>query len=167
MLTETKDKAKKIDDIQLIFVELPKFKAQNIQDKKLIVLWLRFLSEIENGQDMLSEELLEALNSVPEIAQALELTKESGYTKAELELYDKYWDTVRTERTLIADAEARGKIEGKIEGEQIGILKKTIETVVKSYDNGIAIPMIANINSITEEEVIKILKEKGKIVANG
>ncbi len=58
----------------------------------------------------------------------------------------------------------KGKIEGKIEGEQIGILKKTIETVGKSYDNGIAIPLIANINSITEEEVIRILKEKGKIV---
>jgi hypothetical protein len=57
----------------------------------------------------------------------------------------------------------KGKIEGKIEGEQIGILKKTIETVIKSYDNGIAIPLIANINSITEEEVIKILKEKGRI----
>jgi predicted transposase/invertase (TIGR01784 family) len=49
-------------------------------------------------------------------------------------------------------------------GEQIGILKKTIETVIKSYDNGIAIPLIANINSITEEEVIRILKEKGKVV---
>ena len=54
---------------------------------------------------MLDKDLLDALNSVPEIAQALELSKESGYTKAELETYDKFWDTIRTEKTLIADAE--------------------------------------------------------------
>ena len=158
-LTNTNDNTKKIDDIQLLFVELPKFKAQNLQDKKLIVLWLRYLSEIENGQEMLNKDLLDALNSVPEIAQALELTKESGYTKAELETYDKFWDTIRTEKTLIADAEAKGKIEGKIE--------EKMDTVLKAYDNGIAVPMIANISSISEEEVIRILKEKGKINVNG
>ena len=151
ILSESKDSAKKIEDIQLIFVELPKFKAQNLQENKLIVLWLRYLSEIENGQEMLSKELLDALNSVPEIAQALELTKESGYTKMELEAYEKYWDSIRAERTLIADAEDRGKIEGKI------------EVVINSFNNGINISLIANITNLTEDEVLKILTDNGKI----
>ena len=79
-LVHTQDSNKTIEGLQLIFVELPKFKAQNLQDKKLIILWLRYLSEIENGQEMLDKDLLDALNPVPEIAQALELSKESGYT---------------------------------------------------------------------------------------
>ena len=95
------------------------------------------------------------------------MEQKNSYTKAELETYDKFWDTIRTEKTLIADAEAKGKIEGKIEGEQIGIQKEKIETVLKAYNNGIPIPLIANISSITEEEVIRILKEKGKVVGNG
>jgi len=56
---------------------------------------MRYLSEIQNGQEMLSQELLTELNSVPEVAEALELAKESSYTKAELEEYDKYWDAIR------------------------------------------------------------------------
>ena len=74
------------------------------------------------------------------------------------------YDAIRIEGKI--EGEQIGIQKGKIEGEQIGILKKTIETVIKSYDNGIAIPLIANISSITEEEVIKILKEKGKIVVS-
>jgi len=57
-----------------LFVELAKFKAKNYRDKKLSVLWLRFFSEIENQTEMISENLME----VPEIAKAVELTKESS-----------------------------------------------------------------------------------------
>ena len=152
---------------------------------------LPFMSEIENGQEMIDEQLLKELNSVPEIAQALELTKESAYTKAELEAYDKYWDTIRTEKTLIADAEAKGEQIGMQKGEQIGMQKgeqigmqkgeqigiqkgeqigmqkgehkKQNEFVIKSFENDISISLIANITQLTEEEVIKILREHGKM----
>ena len=45
----------------------------------------------------------------------------------------------------------KGKIEGKI------------ETVLASYDNGLAISLIANITSSSEEEVLKILKENARV----
>ena len=54
---------------------------------------------------MIPEESIAELQTVPEIAQALEIAKESGYTKEELLAYDQFWDAIRTERTLIADAE--------------------------------------------------------------
>ena len=92
-----------IDGLQLLFVELSKFKTNNYQEKKLSVLWLRFLVELENMTEMIDEDLL----SIPEIKKAVELTKESYYTPAELEAYDKYWDNIRTEKAFIADAEAR------------------------------------------------------------
>ncbi len=46
-----------------------------------------------------------------------------------------------------------GKIEGKIEGER----KKTIEIVVKSYENGLSISLISNIMGLLEEEIKLIL----------
>ncbi len=36
---------KKLDNIHLIFVEIPKFKSYNFSQRKLMVLWLRFISE--------------------------------------------------------------------------------------------------------------------------
>jgi predicted transposase/invertase (TIGR01784 family) len=161
------DSSKTIDGLQLIFVELPKFTPHTYEVKKLKVLWLRYMSEIKNGLEMLSQELIDAFNTVPEIAEALELAKESGYTKAELEAYDKYWDSVSTERTLIADAEAKGREEGREagreEGREEGATNKQIEFVLNSYDNGIAVPLVAIITKLTENEVLKILEEQGRM----
>jgi predicted transposase YdaD len=100
---------------------------------------------------------------------------ESGYTKAELEAYDKYWDTIRVERTLIADAEAKGEQIGIQKGEQIGIQKGEqigiqkgeqigiqkikIEMVITLHEDGIPISQIAKYTKLSVDDVIKILKE--------
>ena len=158
-LVHTQDNEKTIEGLQLVFIELPKFKSKNFAEKKLTLLWLRYLSEIENGQEMIDEDLLQELNSIPEIAQALELTKESGYTKAELEAYDKYWDAIQTEKSLIADAEERGLTFGKLEGRSE---EKTL-VVLKGFDNNLTISLISNITELSENEVEKILKENGRL----
>jgi hypothetical protein len=97
----------------------------------------------------------EDLMSVPEIAQAIGLTKESSYTRAELEAYDKYWDTISTEKTFIADAEARGEARGET--------RKINSLVLNSYDNGIEISFIAKITELSVEKVESILKENNRI----
>ncbi|MBK9253875.1 MAG: hypothetical protein IPM42_00155 [Saprospiraceae bacterium] len=89
------------------------------------------------------------------LTEALELTKESGYTKAELEAYDKYWDSIRTKKTLIADAEAKG--------EQIGIQKEKVEVILKGHENGISISLLSNITQMSKDEVSKILQTHRKI----
>jgi predicted transposase/invertase (TIGR01784 family) len=162
-LVHTMEQSKTIDGLQLIFVEIPKFTPKNITDRKLFVLWMRYISEIQNGQEMIDEQLLKELRSVPEIAQALELTKESAYTKAELEAYDKYWDSIRTEKTLIADAEAKGEIRGREEGEQIGIIKERISVIIHGHKNGFTVPQLSQITQVAEQDVINILKENKMI----
>ena len=55
--------------------------------------------------------------SLPEeILQAIELTHESNYTPEQLAAYHKYIDAIRTEKTLIAEAEARGEARGEAKG---------------------------------------------------
>lgn len=66
-------------------------------------------SEIESDDvSDISPDLLE----VSEIREAIDLLRESAYSKSELAAYDKFWDNVRVERTLISDSFTEGKIEG-------------------------------------------------------
>ena len=96
--------SKTVDEIQLLLIELPKFKAESIIEKKMQVLWLRFLSELNEDTTEVPKELL----AVPEIEKAIELSEEAAYTPAELEAYDKYWDGVRVQRSYVHDAEKKG-----------------------------------------------------------
>lgn len=116
-----------IKGLTLVFVELPKFKANSKHEKKLKVLWLRFMREITTETETVDEALL----AVPEIKEAVALTKKSAYTPQELEAYDSYWKAVSSERTLKAESEAKGRIEGeakgRIEGEAIGLSKGKME----------------------------------------
>ncbi len=90
------DSKKVLDGLHLVFVELPKFKAKNLTEKKMQVLWLRFLTEIDpDGSDEVSQDLLDN----PQTGQALEIVRESGLNDAERAAYDGFWDRVSIEAT--------------------------------------------------------------------
>ena len=48
-----------LDYLRFVFVELPKFQPRNIMEKKMAVLWLRFLTEINEDTVEAPAELLE------------------------------------------------------------------------------------------------------------
>jgi predicted transposase/invertase (TIGR01784 family) len=111
-----------IDGLQLVFIELPKFKAEG----KLAPLkeaWLRFLNE--TGEADTLEEMTtldsEVGSQAPEIQEALKLSAETAFTRGELEAYDRYWDVIRSERTLITGKYAEGLERGLEEGMQQGM----------------------------------------------
>jgi len=85
-----------IPGLQLIFIELPKFKPQNLGEKKMQVLWLRFLTEINAKTLEAPVELLEN----PEVCEALKIVEVAAYTPAEMRAYDKFWDNVSVAKTL-------------------------------------------------------------------
>jgi len=88
-----------IEGLELIFLELPKFKAKSFTEKKIMQLWLRFLTEIDENTQEISEELLE----VEEIAEALEYVSSASFTEKELLYYEKYWDAIRVEKAALDD----------------------------------------------------------------
>ena len=145
-----------IDHLQLIFIELPKFPIQSSEEKKLRLLWLRFLREIDEKTTTVSKDLLE----VPEIAQAIALAEESAYTQGELNLYESYWDQVSREKTLIMDKYAEGLAEGEARGEARGEAKGRFDEKRKIAENlldqGIAIEIVAAGTGLTLDEVEKI-----------
>ncbi len=147
---------RKIEGLELIFVELPKFKAKSLTEKKLHILWLRYLTEIEEKTEALPADLL----AVPEIKEAIEQLEESTFTKLELESYDKYWDNISSEKTLISEAEATGRAEGEQigleKGEQIGIKKGLLQAAKKLKAAGMDNAQISAITGLTEEDIATI-----------
>ena len=95
-IIHTQDSEDVMEGLEFVFIELPKFKAKKFTEKKLQVLWLRFLSEISDLQEGISQDFFE----VPELKEASELILESGLTKGELETYDRYWDYISTEKNI-------------------------------------------------------------------
>ena len=98
-LVHNLDTKKQIDGLHLVFVELPKFKPQSFAEKKMAVLWLKFLTEIDEKTRAAPQELLDN----PEVAQALEIMEVAAYSDAELAAYDGYWDAVRIEATIMGE----------------------------------------------------------------
>jgi hypothetical protein len=134
-----------------MFVEIPKFKPANYNEKRLQVLWLRYLSEIKNATETISPELFE----VQEIREAIELLQESAYSKSEMATYNKYWDSISVERTLLGDSYAEGKIEGKIEEMEF--------MVINGFKAGGSIEFLSSMAQISAERVTEILRIQGLI----
>ncbi len=101
------DSNKVLDGLHIVFVELPKFKAKNLTEKKMQVLWLRFLTEIDrDGADDVSQDLLDN----PQTGEALEIIRESGLNDVERAAYEGFWDRVSIETTkkrYMAEREAK------------------------------------------------------------
>lgn len=141
-----------IEHLQLIFIELPKFPVQSSEEKKLRLLWLRFLREIDEKTITVSKDLLE----VPEIVQALELAEEAAYTPGELHLYESYWDQVSREKTLIMDKYAKGLVEGKAEGLIEGEAKGIEKIAINMLKDNELLDKISRFTGLSQDDIIKL-----------
>ena len=142
-----KDDAENIDVIehlQLIFIELPKFPIHSPDEKKLRLLWLRFLREIDEKTKIVSQELLD----IPEIAQAIKLAEEVAYTPGELAVYEGYWDQVRREKTLMSDKFSEGKAVGKAEGK--------VEIAINMLKDNESLDKISRFTGLSQDEILKL-----------
>ena len=101
-------KGETIDGLQLVFVELKKFQPSTWPERKMAVLWLRFLTEI-NGATRSAPPELEAN---PQVNKALRMVEVAALTPAERAKYDGFQDWLcRETRRANAEREAE-KIPG-------------------------------------------------------
>jgi len=138
------DTDRQIEGLEFVFVELPKFRPQTMPEKRLQVLWLRYLTEVGEKSTEVSTDLL----AQQEVREAVEYVKESGFSEGELAAYEKYWDGVSVERTLLADAIAEGRAEGKLLGQQVAVLKM--------LRKGLGVQEVAGLLEIEAEEVLRL-----------
>jgi predicted transposase/invertase (TIGR01784 family) len=156
-MINTKNKQQALDDIQLVLIELPHFKPTSITTKRVTVLWLRFLKEMNEQTKSIDPSFLE----VDSIKEAIELLEISSYNEAELLAYDKSWDAVSSERTLLRGKYKEGKVEGKVEGKEEGLAeglaKGKAEVILSMYHSGLSIEQIAKIAGLSEDQVQSIV----------
>ena len=161
-MTSAHDGKKNWDDIQCVLIELPKFNPNTLTEKKLAVLWLRFLKEMNDNTTVVDPRFLE----VEEIKQAVNLLEESAYSKAELLAYDKYWDNIRCEKALfkgylktgLAQGEVKGKAEGLAEGLAEGEARERKKFITSMHHSGLPMEQICKISELTEDQVKGIIK---------
>jgi len=150
-----------IEGLRFVFIDLKKFKPKTIAERKMAVLWLRFLTEIDESTQEVPAELLENV----ETRKALEIVEKSAYTDGQLLAYDDFWMSVVDEKVIVEDAlkkgmeegRAEGRAEGMAEGMEKGQQQEKVDTVRRLQALGLSVDQIAQGADLTTEEVKSIL----------
>ena len=107
-------------------------------------------------QSLNEDELIQQQQYLP-TTEDLEV---SGFTDAELRAYDKFWDSVSVERTLIDDSYQKGKEKGKeegiAEGMEKGMNQKALEIAKNMLAMGLSAEQVAKATQLSLE-IIKNL----------
>ena len=148
------DSNKVLDGLHIVFVELPKFKAKNLTEKKMQVLWLRFLTEIDrDGADDVSQDLLDN----PQTGEALEIIRESA-------AYEGFWDRVSIETTkkayedrLVAERDAANAERDAANAERDAAIEKMRQDKLDTARNlkamNLSVDQIATATGLTVDEI--------------
>jgi len=151
-IVNTQNPDRQIEGLEFVFIELPKFKPENLSQKKLQVLWLRFLTEIDENSLEIPDELM----NQSEIRVAIDCLIESAFTRGELELYERYWDQVRVERTLVEGAELKGLEAGIEKGIEQGAKIASYKTAVNGFKRNMTDADISELTGLTTETVVRL-----------
>lgn len=137
-----------IEGLRFVFIELPKFKPKTIIEKKKAVLWLRFLTEINEETKEAPAELLENA----ETSKALSIVEKSAFNDKQLYAYEQFWDAVYVEKALIDG----GYKKGIQEGMEKGRTEERLENARNLKTNGIPLELIIKSLNLTDDEAASL-----------
>jgi len=167
------------DDIELVFIELPKFgkteaELETVQDK-----WLYFIKNA-GRLDYIPDNLEQ------ELQKAFTIANQANLSAEELELQHRKWDFITVQKSAIETATKQGLKQGLQEGLQQGIqqameqgiqkglqegLQKGIEqgveqsrhtTIINAHQAGLANATIAEIMQMPVSDIDAVLTEHAK-----
>ncbi len=144
-LIEKEKLIKYSDDIELIFIELPKFKKGEDKLTDITDKWIYF---VKNAGSL--EYIPESLKAEKEIEEAFEIANMAGMSEEELEAQWKRHDFIYLQKNSIEYAAKLSREEGKAE-EKIEVAKKMLEM-------GVDIEVIIKVTGLTKEEIMKTKK---------
>ena len=118
-------------------------------------------------QSLNEDELIRQQQYLP-TTEELEI---SGFTDAELRAYDKFWDSISVERTLLDDryqkgmeegmekGRAEGMEKGRTEGMEKGMSQRSLEIARKMLAHGMDEMSIMDMTGLTAEEIMLLKAE--------
>jgi predicted transposase/invertase (TIGR01784 family) len=147
---------KRIDGMELIFIELPKFKPDTRATRKLHQLWLRFLTEINESTKEAPSELLSDKN----ISEAIRYSEMGAYSESQLLAYDDARMAVLDERSALSDFEEKGHAEGRAEGHAEGLeegeAKATARIAINALKKGMSPEEVSEFTGLSLNEIQKL-----------
>ena len=168
-MSEVDNHSHVIKGIEIVCIELPKFKPDDYAKRKMLKLWQEFLTSInaKTGKEEITDELLENA----EVKEALDLCL--NLTEEERGYYDGFWgmeflrnDRDKTVREIsmakgLAEGRAKGiaegRAEGRAEGEKIGIekgaLQEKITTARSMKAENMPLDLISRITKLSISEI--------------
>ena len=163
-IVEVAETKEVIEGLRFIFIELPKFTPKSYGDKRMQVLWLRYLTEIDEDTREVPKELLDN----PEIGRAIEEVEESAFTEEELLGYDHFWDMLGASRLLMIGSIRRGMKEGMEKGMEKGLEKGLEkgraegmrEMIARMRERGQSVSRISELTGIPENEVDDMIRNQ-------
>ena len=113
------------------------------------------------------DELIHLQQYLPSVEE-LEI---SGFTDAELRAYDKFWDSVSVERTLLDDRYQKGKEEGiaegmekgRAEGMEKGMSQRSLKIARKMLAKGLDDTTIIEMTGLSLDEIRLLKSQMNKI----
>ena len=152
-LFEKENFTKYKDDIELVFIELPKFKksfqeCENIEDK-----WIYF---IKNARDLDIVPKIEDKN----LKKAFDIANTATLSKEELEIQEKREEFIFMQKSSIEKAKREGREEGKKEGREEGREEgkdeRSIEIAKNLKSSGVEISIIVATTGLSIDEIKKL-----------
>lgn len=141
-IVNTEHPERRIEGLRFVFVELPKFKPQTFAEKKMAVLWLRFLTEIGENQREAPQELRD--NELT--SKALAIVEKAAMSDAQLYAYERFWLAVVDEEAHIETGYMRGMAEGE--------KNKALDTARKMKSKGYPVEDIAEMTGLAPETIM-------------
>ncbi|MFK5950085.1 MAG: Rpn family recombination-promoting nuclease/putative transposase [Methylococcales bacterium] len=145
-----------MDDIELIFIELPKFtktekELTGIQDK-----WIYFIKNA-GALDYIPKNLNK------ELEKAFQIANEANFSEMELELQHRKKDWVYMQKSSLELAKKQGIEQGMEQGMEKGIeqgvAQKNKQIVIKSLKAGLDRPLIHQITGLNEKQLTAIINQ--------
>ena len=111
-----------IYDIELVFVELPKFNKKLEELETITDKWLYFIKSART-----LESVPEIMGTVPEIQKAFEIANQANLSREELEDLEKREIYIHDQRNAIKRALRQGQEQGRQQGREQGIKETKVE----------------------------------------
>lgn len=147
-IVNTQHPERRIDGLRFVFVELPKFTPKTILEKKMAVLWLRFLTEVGERHQGAPVELLD--NELT--SKALGIVEKSAMSDAQLYAYERFWMTVHDEQAYLEGRYIKGREQGRAEGEY----NKALESARSMKADGMPVELIVKYTGLTIDEINRL-----------
>ena len=134
-------------EIELVFVELPKFTKQEHELETLADKWIYFM---KNARSLTS--VPEIMDSIPEIHKAFDIANQVNLSREEADDLDRREQFIHDQQGAIIKASREGREEGIEQGIEQGMRSKTIaiaQNLLSQLDN----VTIAQVTGLSVEEV--------------